>query len=162
MTCHDPMARDWLRHMVRSGQSDVVVGTPIAGRTRAETEGLIGFFVNTLALRAALDDDEPFRGLLARAREACLGAYAHQDLPFERLVEELNPVRDLSRTPLFQAMLTLQNAPVESRPTAGLRRRSTGVIPRRRGLEFVPRVELRPPWRLGCLQRIWGSVCPTA
>ena len=104
-----------------TGQRDVVVGTPIAGRTRAETEGLIGFFVNTLALRAEIHDEEPFRALLARVRETCLGAYAHQDLPFERLVEELNPARDLSRTPLFQVMLVLQNAPRESPTTVGLR-----------------------------------------
>ena len=104
-----------------TGQRDVVVGTPIAGRTHAETEGLIGFFVNTLALRAEIRDEEPFRELLARVRGACLGAYAHQDLPFERLVEELRPVRDLSRTPIFQAMLVLQNAPRESHATAGPR-----------------------------------------
>src|SRR5581483_504429 len=102
---------------------DVVVGTPIAGRTRAETEGLIGLFVNTLAVRAELGDEEPFRDLLAGVREACLGAYAHQDLPFERLVEELHPARDLSRTPVFQAMLALQNAPREDRQAGGTRRR---------------------------------------
>ena len=84
-----------------------------------ETENLIGIFLNTLVLRVEIEDEQSFRALLARVREACLGAYAHQDLPFERLVEELNPARDLSRTPLFQVLLVLQNAPREAKTLAG-------------------------------------------
>ncbi|HEX2187443.1 MAG TPA: amino acid adenylation domain-containing protein, partial [Longimicrobiaceae bacterium] len=93
-----------------SGQDDVVVGTPIAGRGRVETEGLIGCFVNTLALRVDLAGRPTARELLARVRETALGAYAHQEIPFEKLVEELQPERSLAYTPLFQSLFALQNA----------------------------------------------------
>ncbi|MEO5727675.1 MAG: condensation domain-containing protein, partial [Byssovorax sp.] len=104
-----------------TGQGDLVVGTPIAGRTQAETEGLIGFFVNTLALRAELSGETSFRALLQQVKETCLGAYAHQDMPFERLVQELVPERDLGRSPLFQVTFTLQSAPREAMALEGLR-----------------------------------------
>ncbi|HEV7784774.1 MAG TPA: condensation domain-containing protein, partial [Thermoanaerobaculia bacterium] len=92
-----------------SGQSGFAVGTPHANRDRSEVEGLIGFFVNTLALRVDAGGDPGFRALLGRLRETSLGAFAHREVPFERVVEELRPERDLARSPLFQAMLILQN-----------------------------------------------------
>ncbi len=94
-----------------SGQRDVAVGSPIAGRTQVETEGLIGFFVNTLVLRLDLGGAPDFHTLLMRARDVTLGAFAHQEVPFERLVAELRPKRAAARNPLFQVAFVLQNAP---------------------------------------------------
>ncbi|WP_345145114.1 condensation domain-containing protein, partial [Dactylosporangium darangshiense] len=93
-----------------SGQDDVVVGTPIANRNRAEIEGLIGFFVNTLVLRTDLSGDPTFAELLGRVRSRTLAAYAHQDLPFEQLVDALDVGRDRSRTPLFQVLFNYLSA----------------------------------------------------
>ena len=103
-----------------SGQEDLAVGSPIAGRNRVEIEGLIGFFVNTLVLRGDLAGDPILGEIVARTREATLAAYAPQDVPFERLVEELAPVRDVAHQPLFQVMFALQTAPAGELALPGL------------------------------------------
>ena len=103
-----------------SGQRDLNLGIPIAGRSRAETEGLIGLFVNTLVLRGEVVSQRPFRAHLEQVRRDLLATYEHQELPFEKLVEELAPERDLSRTPLFQAMVALESATAEEGELSGL------------------------------------------
>jgi amino acid adenylation domain-containing protein len=104
-----------------TGEEDILVGSPIAGRTRAETEDLIGCFINTLVMRSNLGGDPTFRELLRRVREVTLGAYAHQDVPFELLVGELQPERDMNRNPLFQVMFVLHNNSSPDVETSGLR-----------------------------------------
>ncbi len=103
-----------------SGQTDIRVGVPVANRNRVETEGLIGFFVNTQVLKAQIDDQQPFTEVLAQVKQAVLGAQQHQDLPFERLVEALQPQRSLGHTPLFQVLFNHQTAAQRSAPTVEL------------------------------------------
>jgi amino acid adenylation domain-containing protein len=103
-----------------SGQEDILIGTPAAGRQRVELENLIGLFVNTLVIRTDLSGNPTFRTLLGRVRATAREAYSHQDIPFEKLVEELNPQRNLSITPLFQVLFQLQNTPMPSARISGL------------------------------------------
>ncbi|MFP5263078.1 MAG: amino acid adenylation domain-containing protein [Blastocatellia bacterium] len=110
-----------------TGEQDIVVGSPIANRKKAGLEGLIGLFINMLALRVDLSGAPGFIELLKRVREVSLSAYAHQDLPFEKLVDELQPARDMSRNPLFQVAFQLQNAPNPGMKLAGLRVRQEGA-----------------------------------
>ncbi|MBD6620396.1 amino acid adenylation domain-containing protein [Komarekiella sp. 'clone 1'] len=101
-------------------QEDIAIGSPIANRNRSEIEGLIGFFVNSLVLRTDLSGNPSFRELLSQVKEVALGAYSHQDLPFEKLVEELHPERNLNQNPLFQVVFALQNAPMSALELTGL------------------------------------------
>jgi syringomycin synthetase protein SyrE len=107
-----------------SGENDLVVGSPVANRNLSDTEPLIGFFVNTLLLRVKLKREMTFAELLADVRTVALDAYAHQDLPFEKLVAELQPERNLGYSPLFQAMFIMQNAPMGKLELRGLREAS--------------------------------------
>src|SRR5205085_10573149 len=109
-----------------SGQREVVVGTDVANRNRLETEGLIGFFINQLVLRTDFSANPSWREILQQVRETVLAAYAHQDVPFEKLVEELQPQRDLSRSPLFQVKLVFQGRRPQANaaaPASGLQMR---------------------------------------
>lgn len=109
-----------------TGRNDIVVGSPIAGRNRVEIENLIGFFVNTLVFRTQLDGNPTFRELIGRVRETTLGAYANQDLPFEKLVEEIHPERSMHRTPLFQVFFNMVNTASEKLSLPGV---SSEVLP---------------------------------
>jgi amino acid adenylation domain-containing protein len=109
-----------------TGQGDIVVGSPIANRDRGEIESLIGFFANTLVLRTQFDGNPSFRELLKRVKETALGAYTHPDVPFEKLVEELQPARSLSHAPLFQVLFVLQNAPRATVELPGLQLSAMG------------------------------------
>jgi amino acid adenylation domain-containing protein len=104
-----------------TGQTDIVIGSPVAGRNRGDLESLIGFFLNMLALRIDLSGNPTFRNLLTRTKEVCLGALAHQDLPFEKLIEEMHAKRDLSHHPLFQVTFGFRNTPRFSIQLAGLK-----------------------------------------
>jgi len=118
-------------------QEDISIGTLIANRRRPEVEGLIGFFANSLVLRTDLSGDPTFRELLHREREVSLDAYGHQDVPFEKLVEELNPPRDMARTPMFQVMLMLLNTPGEAMDLPGLRLQSLAIDSRTSKMEIT-------------------------
>ena len=109
-----------------SGQDDIVVGSPIANRQEEQLEGLIGFFVNSLVMRIRVNAETSFRELLAQVRRTALDAYLYQDVPFERLVEELSPQRSLNAPPLFQVVFALQNAPVEAQRFRGLETETVG------------------------------------
>lgn len=112
-----------------TGQDDILIGSPIAGRNRSEIKDLIGLFINTIVIRGDLSNNPTFRELVKRVRQAALHAYEHADLPFEKLVEELQPVRSLSYTPLFQNMFVLQNTPLRAQnlTTTSFRELSTGT-----------------------------------
>ncbi|MET9686096.1 amino acid adenylation domain-containing protein [Streptomyces coeruleorubidus] len=137
-----------------AGTGDVSVGTPVSGRTRPEFEDLVGFFVNTLVLRTCWEDGLTFAELLARVRETTLGAYEHQDVPFEQVVEAVRPPRDPSRTPLFQVMLAMQNAPAGTTALPGL------TVSLREGVNRAAKFDLTVAWEEASLDsgELHGSV----
>ena len=135
-----------------SGQNNIVVGSPVSGRTRVEMEGLIGFFINTLVMRTDLSGDPAFEELLQRVRDTALGAYAHQEMPFEKLVEALAPQRDLSRTPLFQIFFNHIRANEQHSELPGLVVEATGAIEREAKFDITLYVwEQRASIRLSAL-----------
>jgi amino acid adenylation domain-containing protein len=127
-----------------SGQSDVVIGFPIANRMRSETKNLIGFFVNMMALRATLTEGMTFAELAAQTKARALGAYAHQDLPFERLVEELNPPRDMGRAPIFQVVFVMGGMPTARAELEGLTMSPLRVETGRSEFDLLLRAVERP------------------
>ena len=153
-----------------SKQEDILVGSPIAGRNRIETEGCIGFFVNTLVLRTDLSGNPTFRELLARVRDVAFGAFAHQDLPFEKLVEELHPERIASPVPLIQVMFVLQNAPTQelNLPQLSLdmmevqhetAKFDLTLFIEKRGEEFVGKLEYNVDlFDVSTITRMWGHL----
>ncbi len=143
-----------------TGVDDIVVGTPVAGRTRVETEGLIGLFVNTLAMRGDLAGDPAFRELLRRTRDFAFDAYAHQDLPFDMVVESIHPHRNLSYPPIFQVTFQVRNYPLEDTQLAGLEVEEvdfdTGVAPLDLSFEVTEKAG-----RLFC-KLIYNAICSAA
>src|SRR3954452_12044511 len=124
-----------------SGQTDIVIGTPIANRSRVELENMVGFFADTLAIRIDLSDEPTFRELLARVKIACLGAYANPDTPFEQIVATLQPERSMAYSPLFQVMLAHQPGHVVQPELDGLRGETLRVDVRRASFDLTVEVE---------------------
>jgi non-ribosomal peptide synthetase component F len=135
-----------------SGQEDILIGTPIANRNRGEVEGLIGCFVNTLVLRTDLSGDPTFRELLKRIRDVTLEAYAYQDLPFDKLIEELHPERDASRNPVFQVMFVLHNNPMPPIELADLTLTALEVDSDQSKLDLTMSMMDRPQGLFGSLE----------
>ncbi|MBD2040609.1 non-ribosomal peptide synthetase [Microcoleus sp. FACHB-672] len=133
-------------------RTDIIVGSPIANRNKAEIEGLIGFFVNTLILRTQLSENTSFCELLAQVREVTLGAYDHQDLPFEKLVEELKPERSLSHNPLFQVMFLLQNAPMPPLELPGVTLSVLDIDSGTSKFDLTLEMEEKPDGLYGCFE----------
>jgi amino acid adenylation domain-containing protein len=141
-----------------SGQDDIVVGSPISNRNRVETEALLGVIFNTLVLRVSLEGDPTFRELVRRVREAALGAYAHQDLPFEQLVEALQPERSLSHSPIFQVMFVLQNSPMPEFALPNVTMRKYDFHPQTAKYELTWTIDEKDPFVHEKDQPLTGSV----